>query len=117
MFLVAKKFDLQKVAIPHTFGVFCLDLYRGSFHFPIVWPSESMNEYQWTSISLLFNIHTFAIKDNSGDFLFSYCISVIEISSNLRKFSNRILSEYAIHNKNDTHASYDNDDYMFWYMN
>ena len=72
-----------------------------------------MNEYQWTSISLLFNIHTFAIKDNSGDFLFSYCISVIEISSNLRKFSNRILSEYAIHNKNDTHASYDNDDYMF----
>ena len=37
----------------------------------------------------------------------------VPLSSNIRNSSNRILSEYAMHNKNDTYASYDNDDYMF----
>ena len=46
-------------------------------------------------------------------FLSCFEVSHVPLSGNLRQSTNRILSEYAIHNKNDTHASYDNDDYMF----
>ena len=40
------------------------------FRFPIIRPSASINEYQWTSIWFLFNIRTYAKIYHSCNFLF-----------------------------------------------